>query len=154
MEQDLISLDPADTSYYQSQYATLQSNLAEYQNRIAAIKQQYSGVEVASTESIFAYLAYAAGLNLVSPAAFIDAVAEGNDPPASSVVEFESQLKSGKIKVLVYNEQTVTPLTQNMKALAASAANSGYWRYRNHPAAGRYVPGMDERRNYRPSKRA
>jgi zinc/manganese transport system substrate-binding protein len=120
MEQDLISIDPADTGYYQAQYKALQSSMAEYQNRIATIKQQYSGVEVASTESIFAYLADAAGLNLVSPPAFIDAVAEGNDPPASSVVEFENQLKSGKIKVLVYNEQTVTPLTQNMKSLAAN----------------------------------
>jgi len=120
MKQDLIAIDPADTGYYQSQYKQLRSNLAEYQNRIAAIKQQYGGTEVASTESIFAYLSDAAGLNLVSPPAFIDAVAEGNDPPASSVVEFENQLKSGKVKVLVYNEQTVTPLTQSMKALAAN----------------------------------
>jgi zinc/manganese transport system substrate-binding protein len=120
MEQDLIALDPADTSYYQAQYATLQANLAEYQGRIATIKQQYPGVEVASTESIFQYLAAAAGLDLVSPPAFIDAVAEGNDPPASSIVTFENQLKSGSIRVLVYNEQTVTPLTENMKALAAA----------------------------------
>jgi zinc/manganese transport system substrate-binding protein len=119
IEQDLISLDPDDKADYEQNYATLQSNLAEYQGRIVAIKQQYGGTEVASTESIFVYLANAAGLDLVSPPAFIDAVAEGNDPPASSIVQFESQLKSGKIKLLVYNEQTVTPLTQNMKALAA-----------------------------------
>jgi zinc/manganese transport system substrate-binding protein len=65
------------------------------------------------------YLADAAGLDLISPSAFIDAVAEGNDPPASSVVEFENQLKSGGVKVLVYNEQTVTPLTESIKKLAA-----------------------------------
>ena len=120
MEKDLINVDPADASYYQAQYANLQSSLAEYQGRISSIKQKYSGTEVASTESIFAYLADAAGLNLVSPPAFIDAVAEGNDPPASSIVEFENQLKTGSVKVLVYNEQTVTPLTQSMKALAAN----------------------------------
>lgn len=119
MESDLIALDPADAAYYRAQYATLQSNLAEYQGRITAIKQQYGGTEVASTESIFAYLATAAGLDLISPPAFIDAVAEGNDPPASSVVQFENQLKSGQVKVLVYNEQTVTPLTESIKKLAA-----------------------------------
>ncbi len=119
MESDLIALDPADAAYYRQNYATLQSNLAEYQGRIAAIKQQFGGTEVASTESIFMYLANAAGLNLVSPPAFIDAVAEGNDPPAASIVQFENQLKSGQVKVLVYNEQTVTPLTESMKALAA-----------------------------------
>ena len=47
MEQDLIALDPADAAYYRAQYATLQSNLAEYQGRITAIKQQYGGTEVA-----------------------------------------------------------------------------------------------------------
>ncbi|HEV3245525.1 MAG TPA: zinc ABC transporter substrate-binding protein [Candidatus Paceibacterota bacterium] len=119
IEQDLISLDPADKADFEKNYATLQSNFGEYQNRISAIKQQYAGIEVASTESIFVFLANAAGLDLVSPPAFIDAVAEGNDPSAQSVVQFENQLKSGNVKILVYNEQTVTPLTQEMKALAA-----------------------------------
>jgi len=128
MEQDLIALDPADTASYEANYKTLQASLAQYQNRIATIKAQFGGTEVASTESIFVYLAQAAGLNLVSPPAFIEAVAEGNDPPASSIVEFENQLKatvasgtttSPDVKMLVYNEQTVTPLTDSMKALAA-----------------------------------
>jgi zinc/manganese transport system substrate-binding protein len=119
MESDLIAIDPADADYYRAQNAALQSSLAEYQGRITGIKQRYGGTQVASTESIFAYLATAAGLDLVSPPAFIDAVAEGNDPPASSIVMFENQLKSGQVKVLVYNEQTVTPLTESIKKLAA-----------------------------------
>jgi zinc/manganese transport system substrate-binding protein len=49
----------------------------------------------------------------------MQAVSEGNDPPAQSVVEFQQQLQSGSLRVLVYNNQTVTPLTDNMKALAA-----------------------------------
>ena len=93
MEKDLISIDPADISYFQAQYKTVGSSLAEYQNRITNIKKQFGGTKVASTESIFVYLANAAGLNLISPPEFIDAVAEGNDPPAQSVVTFENQLK-------------------------------------------------------------
>jgi len=119
MEQDLIALDPTNAAYYKENYQTLQSSLAEYQNRISSIKQQFGGTKVAATENIFAYLADAAGLNLVSPPEFTKAVAEGNDPPASSVVEFENQLKSGDIRVLVYNKQTVTPLTESVKKLAA-----------------------------------
>ncbi|MGC9602173.1 MAG: zinc ABC transporter substrate-binding protein [Minisyncoccia bacterium] len=119
MEQDLITIDPSDKADFEKNYQTLQSNLAEYQNRIVSIKQQYAGTNVAATEDIFAYLAAAAGLNLISPPAFIEAVAEGNDPPAQSVVEFENQLKAKEPVVLVYNEQTVTPLTENVKALAA-----------------------------------
>ena len=119
MEQDLIALDPANTSYYEAQYKTLQTSLASYQNRITIIGQEFPNTKVAATEDIFSYLADAAGLDLVSPPAFIQAVAEGNDPPAASVVEFENQLTGGGIAVLVYNEQTVTPLTENMKKLAA-----------------------------------
>ena len=32
---------------------------------------------------------------------------------------FQCQLESGGVKVLVYNEQTVTPTTINLKAIAA-----------------------------------
>jgi zinc/manganese transport system substrate-binding protein len=117
MEQDLIATDPADADHYKQQYATLQSSLAGYQNQIASIKQQYSGVKVGATEDIFVYFADAAGLNLISPPAFIQAVAEGNDPPASSVVVFQNQIKAKQMKVLVYNTQTVTPLTESIKSL-------------------------------------
>jgi zinc/manganese transport system substrate-binding protein len=119
IEQDLAAIDPTNASAYEANYTRLKTSLAQYQNRIATIKQQFGGTKVAATEDIFAYLANAAGLDLISPPAFTQAVAEGNDPPASSVVTFENQLKAGGIAVLVYNEQTVTPLTDNMKKLAA-----------------------------------
>lgn len=119
MEQNLISLDPSSKGYFEQQYNNLQASLAGYKNRIATIKKQYGGTKVAATEDIFAYLAQAAGLNLISPPAFTEAVAEGNDPPTNSVVEFQQQLESGQVKVLVYNEQTVTPLTDTIKQLAA-----------------------------------
>lgn len=120
IEEDYIALDPANTASYEQNYATLQANFAEYQGRLADIQKQFGGTQVAATEDIFAYMATAAGLDLISPPAFTEAVAEGNDPPADSVVEFENQLKSGQVKVLVYNEQTVTPLTESIKALAAA----------------------------------
>jgi len=119
MDKALISIDPRHKGYYQNQLKSLQSSLQGYQSRIASIKQQFGGTKVAATEDIFAYLASAAGLNLVSPLSFTQAVAEGNDPPADSIVEFQQQLESGEVKVLVYNEQTVTPLTESIKKLAA-----------------------------------
>ncbi|HEV2403755.1 MAG TPA: zinc ABC transporter substrate-binding protein [Candidatus Saccharimonadales bacterium] len=119
MEHNLITLDPADRGYFLSHYAALQSKLAVYQDRTKSISQQFAGTKVAATEDIFSYLAQAAGLNLISPSEFIEAVSEGNDPPASSVVTFQQQLQSGQVKALVYNEQTVTLLTNSIKQLAA-----------------------------------
>jgi len=121
MYSDLISIDPANTAYYTQQYASLNASLGQYNSRIDEIKQQFHGTRVAATESIFVYLANATGLDLVSPPEFMEAVAEGNDPPAQSVVQFQQQLQGqgGNVTVLVYNEQTVTPLTQSIKALAS-----------------------------------
>jgi zinc/manganese transport system substrate-binding protein len=122
MYHDLISIDPSNTAYYTQQYASLNASLGQYNSRIDEIKQQYHGTRVAATESIFVYLANATGLDLVSPPEFMEAVAEGNDPPAQSVVQFQQQLQGqgGNVTMLVYNEQTVTPLTQSIKALAAA----------------------------------
>ncbi|MDE1726032.1 MAG: zinc ABC transporter substrate-binding protein [Thaumarchaeota archaeon] len=121
MYSDLVSIDPNNAAYYKQQYVNLNASLGQYNARIDEIKQQFAGTRVAATESIFVYLANATGLDLISPPEFIDAVAEGNDPPAQSVVQFQQQLQGqgGNVTVLVYNEQTVTPLTQNIKALAA-----------------------------------
>ena len=119
MYQDLVSIDPSHASYYTQQYDALKASLAVYDGRIAEIKQQFGGVKVASTESIFVYLANASGLDLVSPPAFMGAVSEGNDPPAQSIVQFDQLITNGTVKVLVYNAQTVTPLTQSTKALAS-----------------------------------
>lgn len=121
MYSDLVSIDPSNAAYYTQQYASLNASLGQYNSRIDEIKQQFHGARVAATESIFVYLANATGLDLISPPEFMEAVAEGNDPPAQSVVQFQQQLQGqdGNVTMLVYNEQTVTPLTQSMKALAA-----------------------------------
>jgi zinc/manganese transport system substrate-binding protein len=139
MYKDLVNIDPTDTAYFKQQYSNLNASLwNSYMSQEEYIRANYGGVTtlapdgsqdrctglctpVASTESIFLYMANATGLLVVSPSAFMDAVAEGNDPPAASVAQFENLMQDGNstIRVLVYNEQTVTPLTQTIKAMAA-----------------------------------
>lgn len=115
---DLVEIDPSNESYYTQQYATMNASLKQVDTRIAVIKNQFAGTRVAATEDIFVYLANATKLNLISPLSFMQAVAEGNDPPVQSVSQFQNQLSSGNVSVLVYNQQTVTPLTQQMKQIA------------------------------------
>ncbi|MGA2874427.1 MAG: zinc ABC transporter substrate-binding protein [Nitrososphaerales archaeon] len=122
MYKDLVSIDPANKAYYTQQYADLNASLYQsYMSRVVEIKQEYAGAPVASTESIFIYMANATGLDVVSPPGFMEAVAEGNDPSAQDVATMENLMQGGNstVHVLVYNEQTVTPLTQSIKALAA-----------------------------------
>jgi zinc/manganese transport system substrate-binding protein len=120
MYSDLVSIRPSATAYFQAQYAALNVSLGELYGQAAAIRDHFAGTVVASTESIFVYLANFTHLDLVSPPEFMEAVAEGNDPPPQSVVEFQCQLESGHVRVLVFNAQTVTPVTDSMKSIAAS----------------------------------
>ena len=122
MYQDLVKIDPGDASYYTQQYASLNASLwTSYMHQEQIIKKMFTGTPVASTESIFVYMANATGLNIITPPTFMDAVAEGNDPSAQDIATFQNQLNGGNttVRVLVSNEQTVTPLTQSLLALAA-----------------------------------
>jgi zinc/manganese transport system substrate-binding protein len=115
------SVDAADAAYFDQRRADLGVAFKPYNDRIAEIKKKFGGVAIGSTESIFVYMANALGLNLISPVEFMTAVAEGNDPPAAAVVEFQNQVTAKQIKVLVYNVQTATAVTTNVRHLAQSA---------------------------------
>jgi zinc/manganese transport system substrate-binding protein len=113
-------IDPGEGSYFDQQRSNFTSALKPYTDRIAEIKAKFAGLPVGSTESIFVYMATALGLNLISPPEFMKAVAEGNDPPAQSVADFQNQITGKQIKVLVYNVQTATAVTTNIKHMAAA----------------------------------
>jgi len=116
---DYEALDPVATSYFSAQYTAVQQAFAAYRERLAYIQQHFAGTPVAATESIFQYMAQYLKLDLVTPYPFMEAVAEGNDPPASSEATFVNQIQAKAFKVLVYNVQTVTPLTTTIKEQAA-----------------------------------
>jgi zinc/manganese transport system substrate-binding protein len=119
---DLKSVDAADAGYFDAQRAAFNTALGPYNAHLATIKTKFGGTPVASTESIFQYLADYLGLKVVSPPDFMQAVAEGNDPPAPSVVAFQDLLTTKQAKVLVYNRQTSTVVTSNLKQIATNHA--------------------------------
>ena len=48
------------------------------------------------------------------------AIAEGNDPSAQDVNTANQQIAQKKISVLIYNSQTVTPVTTNLENAAVA----------------------------------
>lgn len=129
----LVKIDPSDKSYYTSNYASLNYSLYHtYMAQEEQIKAQFGGIpygdgtakggtNIAATESIVIFLANATGLNIVSPQGFMRAIAEGDDPSPADIATFQNQLAGGNQSVacLVYNIQTLTPVTQQLKAEAA-----------------------------------
>ena len=110
---DLKAIDPTDASAFdQSAQAFLTTGLQRYHDLIASIKAKYQGTAVGATESIFAYLAPALGLNLITPESYLKAVSEGTEISAADKVKVEQQVKQKEIKVLIYNSQNSAPDTQ------------------------------------------
>jgi zinc/manganese transport system substrate-binding protein len=118
---DLKKADPADAAYFDTQRETvLTTNLKSYFDTIAEIKAKYAGTPVGASESIFAMLAPALGLDLRTPPAFLTAISEGTDPSAGDKTTIDRQIDQKQIKVYVYNSQNATPdIQQQVKAAQA-----------------------------------
>ncbi len=115
-----ISLRPSARRYFEKRRQLLLSRLRPYWAELADIRARFAGRRVAATESIFVYLARYLRLDLVSPPAFMLAMSEGTDPPAQSVATFADQIKRRAFSVLVYNRQTVNPLTEELRSQAVA----------------------------------
>ena len=112
---DLKRLDAADAGYFDEQGATYKSaGLKDYHDTIAAIKQRYAGTPVGASESIFAYMSPALGLDLITPPEYMKAISEGTDPSASDKATVDQQIASKQIKVFVFNSQNSTPDVQSL----------------------------------------
>jgi zinc/manganese transport system substrate-binding protein len=115
----LSQLDPADAPYYQANEQAYVSSLQPLTAEIALLKTRYSGAPIAFTEPVAGYVAAAVGLRVLTPEGFQKAIEEGTDPAPADVAAEEDLLTGRKVKVLIYNSQVTTPITQRMKDLAA-----------------------------------
>jgi zinc/manganese transport system substrate-binding protein len=105
--------DPDDATYFASQQRNYETTgLAQYGSIINQIKTAYAGTPVGASESIFAMMAPALGLNLVTPLTFLRAISEGTDPTSADKQTIDNQIKTHAIKVYVYNSQNATPDVQ------------------------------------------
>jgi zinc/manganese transport system substrate-binding protein len=119
---DLKKLDPHDSRYYDRRLsAFLNRDLARYHALIEQIRSRYGRVPVGASESIFALLAPALGLRLLTPFGFMKAISEGTEVSAQDTLITERQISARQIKVWVYNAQNATPVVQHLNALARRA---------------------------------
>lgn len=117
---DYKRLDPADAADFTARLQTFTQSLQPLQQKLATIKAKYSDTPVGLTETIYLYQSQPEGLNVLTPFEFEKAIAEGNDPSADTVISATNQITNHQIKVLIYNVQTITPVTTNLENLAKS----------------------------------
>jgi zinc/manganese transport system substrate-binding protein len=117
----LTRLSPGDAVTFAKNLRAFRQSLTVVRQKMAQIKTRWNGAPVGLTETIFLYQAQPLGLSVLTPFEFQKAIAEGNDPPADAVVSAESQVKGKKIRALIYNEQTVSPITTRLLDEAKTA---------------------------------
>lgn len=111
----LKKLDAPNAASYDRNLQAFIQSATQIIQKMDEIKGKYAGTPVGLTEDIYLYQALPMGLNVLTPLEFQKAIAEGNDPPADTVVTANNQITQHLIKVLIYNEQTVTPITTNLQ---------------------------------------
>ena len=109
MVADYQRIDPADRSYFARQERAFDTvALGQYSETLDSIRARYAGTPVGASESIFAMLAPALGLDLITPPTALKAIGEGSDLSVGDKETIDRQIRGHRIKVYVYNSQNVT----------------------------------------------
>ena len=114
----LSKLDPQNAAYFAAQKAKYLAALKAISDKVGALKAKYAGAPVAFTENVAGYLTDAIGLKVLTPPAFMEAIESGTDPAPADVAAERDLITGRKVKVLLYNSQVTSPLTQQIHDLA------------------------------------
>ena len=113
--------DPGHASTYRSGLRRFLASLTRLDQEVARLRRAYAGEPVAYTEPVPGYLLDAAGLVNLAPVAFTRAIEDGSEPPPAAVAEMLHLFSARKVRVLLYNDQTVSPITVRVRAAARAA---------------------------------
>jgi zinc/manganese transport system substrate-binding protein len=113
--------DPAHRGAYRNGLRRFDARLAPLRRAVAAIRARYAGTPVAYTEPVPGYLLAAAGLPTLTPERFSRAIEDGSDPPPEAVAQMTALFSEHRVKVLLYNDQTVSPITTRIRSAARAA---------------------------------
>ena len=114
---ELATDDPGHSAGYRLRLQRFEASMQPVEAKIAALRQRLAGTPATATEPVFGYMFAALGMK-VRNMAFQLAVMNNTEPGASDVAAFEDDLKTHKVKLLVYNSQASDPIAARMEKLA------------------------------------
>ena len=120
----LEALRPGSKAMIEANLATYLDSFAPLTAKIAEIKSRYPATPVAYTEPVAAYLLAALGFPVLTPPGFARSIENGTDPAPSDVAAQQDLLTGHQVKVLVYNSQATSPVTETIKSLAGQSGIS------------------------------
>jgi zinc/manganese transport system substrate-binding protein len=114
-----IAKDPSHKSDYQHNLTVFDQSLQPLLQKIGQIKQQYSNTPVAYTEPVPGYLLHDANLTIKTPEGFAKSIEDGDEPSPSDTQAMDALMTGKQVKVLLYNAQATSPVTEHAKSLAS-----------------------------------
>lgn len=117
----LAGADAAHAGAYRRDLRTFIASLGPLRRAVAAIRARHTGTPVAYTEPVPGYLVQAAGLRNLAPSSFTRPIQDGTEPPPTAVSALTALVATHRVKLLLYNEQAVSPITARMRDAARRA---------------------------------
>lgn len=118
---ELSELEPDSASDFEANADAFISGLNALALRESALAEIVAGAAAAITEPVPGYLLEAAGFVNVTPGEFSEAIEEGSDVPPKALEETLNLFRDGTAAILVYNEQTTGPATEQVLQAARDA---------------------------------
>jgi len=115
---DLGELSPSRAAYFSANAKAFDKSLRPWFSAIAAFKNKYNGVPVATTEPVADYLLQAIGADNLTPFGMQADIMNGVDPSPQDISLQDSLFTQHKVKVFVYNQQVVDSLTTSFRNTA------------------------------------
>ncbi len=114
----LVKAAPQDAPTFRANLAAFDRSLAPLDATLATIRTHFHNVPVAYTERVPGYALAVAHLDVKTPPGFARSIEDGVDPGPADTLAMQQLLDNHDINVLLYNVQTVTPVTSQIRALA------------------------------------
>jgi len=124
LAKEFSTLRPDAASSFTGNAEGFKASLAGLIARTDEIKDMFAGTGVAVTEPVPGYLTEAAGLVNKTPEGFSAAIEVGTDIPPAVLADTLALFSSKSVTVLLYNEQTSGPQTEQVLAAAKVAGVS------------------------------
>lgn len=118
IEEELSKKDPQGSTVYKANLAKFLDAMQPLLDKLSEIRANHLGAPVAYTERVPGYLIERAGLTLKSPESFAAAIEEGSEPSPADQAAMLSLINQKQIRVLFYNAQAESPVTQKMRDAA------------------------------------
>lgn len=112
-----IEKDPANRAFFEKNYQQFEHEYLAISAKIQTIKKHFQNTPIIATESVFNEMTQSCGL-VMHAENFQMKMMNDIPPSISEVKDFENDLRAHRVKVLIYNDQVINPLTKKMLDIA------------------------------------